>query len=124
MRHTCARRPIQQHALGGLDAHSQEELGVHQGQLDGLPQLPYLLPQATDHGVVDLAGILFQHVEDDRVHLQSTRSQSAGQVPSWAAAAQADRGQADRCLLGSVLVLSLRSGPPRWTMSNYDQTLQ
>ncbi len=60
---------VQQHSLGRLDAHPQEQLGVHEGQLDGLPQLTDLLLEAADLRVVHLSGVLGEHVEHHGVHL-------------------------------------------------------
>lgn len=42
---TTTHAPVEQHALGRLDAHAREELGVGQGQLDHLSQLPNLVVQ-------------------------------------------------------------------------------
>lgn len=61
-------------SLGRLDAHSQEDFGVHEGQLDGLAQVPDLIAQAPDGGVVDRACCLVQHVVHHRVHLQQAQA--------------------------------------------------
>lgn len=50
-------RAVQQNTLGRLDAYSEEEFGVLQGQLDDLTQLSDLLVQATNTSEVDLARV-------------------------------------------------------------------
>lgn len=71
---TCSRWTIEQDALGRFDADSQEEFWVHEGKLDGFPELPNLLPQSTNCWVVYLPRIFLLHVEDHRIHLFKQRA--------------------------------------------------
>ena len=61
------RRPVQQDALGRLDADPQEQLRVLERQLDDLPQLPDLIVQTPDAPEGDLARVLERHVVYQRV---------------------------------------------------------
>ncbi len=69
----CRRPPPASRTLGRLDAHAQEELWVHERQLDGLSELADLLAEPADGRVVHLAGVLLHHVEHHWVHLRRAR---------------------------------------------------
>mmetsp|Transcript_21570 Transcript_21570/g.31297 ORF Transcript_21570/g.31297 Transcript_21570/m.31297 type:complete len:270 (-) Transcript_21570:196-1005(-) len=63
------RGPVEEHALGRLDAHAVEQLGVGQGQLDHLAKLSDLLVEPANLGEADAVLVLVEHVVDARVHL-------------------------------------------------------
>jgi len=64
-----ARRAVEEHALGRLDADPQEQLRVEQRELDDLANLADLLAQAADRVVRHVAGVLDRHVVHERVDL-------------------------------------------------------
>ena len=64
-----ARRPVEQHALGRLDADAQEQLRVLERQLNHLPELADLVVEPADAREADLSGVLERHVVDERVDL-------------------------------------------------------
>lgn len=64
-----AGRPVEQTALGRLDADAEEELGVLQRQLNHLAQLADLLAEAADSRVRHVAGVLLRHLVHDGIHL-------------------------------------------------------
>ena len=66
---SCAWRPVQQHALGGLDANPQEKLRVFEGELDHLPELADLVVQPADAAEAHLPRVLERHVVHQRVDL-------------------------------------------------------
>jgi len=65
----CARRAVEEDALGRLDADPQEQLRVLERQLNHLPELADLVVEPADAREADLARVLERHVVDERVDL-------------------------------------------------------